>query len=91
MQILTGIYEQVINQVIDNELKEIDLNENIIDKTSIDSAEAQHILSEYLAQVIEKGQFALGSNIKTIVNMLRLMPVMRLLQNYPKLLIPRIF
>lgn len=55
MQILTGIYEQVINQVIDNELKEIDLNENIIDKTSIDSAEAQHILSEYLAQVIEKG------------------------------------
>lgn len=55
MQILTGIYEQVINQVIDNELKGIDLNENIIDKTSIDSAEAQHILSEYLAQVIEKG------------------------------------
>lgn len=55
MQILTGIYEQVINQVIDNELKEIDLNENIIDKTSINSAEAQDILSKYLAKVIEKG------------------------------------
>lgn len=64
MQILAGIYEQVINQVIDNELKEIDLDENIIDKTSIDSAEAQHILSEYLAQVIEKGLLRIREQYK---------------------------
>jgi len=64
MQILTGIYEQVINQVIDNELKEVDLNENIIDKTAIDSAEAQHILAEYLAQVIEKGLMRIREEYK---------------------------
>ena len=64
MQILTGIYEQVINQVIDNELKEVDLNENIIEKTPIDSAEAQHILAEYLAQVIEKGLIRIREEYK---------------------------
>ena len=64
MQILTGIYEKVINQAIETELKEIDLNDNIIDKTSIDSAEAQHILAEYLAQIIEKGLLRIKEQCK---------------------------
>lgn len=54
MQIFTGIYEQVINRIIDEELKKINPDQNIIKTANIDPAEAQHVLAEYLEQVIEK-------------------------------------
>lgn len=64
MQLFTGIYEQIINKVIANELNEVDANENIITKSAIDSAEAQHILSEYLGQIIEKGLIRIREQYK---------------------------
>ncbi len=53
--IFNGIYEQVINKAIDSGLQQIDRNENIVDIANIDAAEAQHILSGYIAKVVEQG------------------------------------
>ncbi len=47
-----GLYEQVINKDLSNE---IDATEQLIEKRSIDKAEASKVLSGYLAEVIEKG------------------------------------
>ena len=47
-----GLYEQVINKELS---EEIDETKQLIEKRSIDKAEAPHVLSGYFAEVIEKG------------------------------------
>lgn len=54
-----GLYEQVINKELSDE---IDENEQLIEKRSIDNAEASKVLSGYLAEVIEKGLSQLASD-----------------------------
>lgn len=56
MKISKGVYEQLINQAVENGLRQIDTSEKITVETApIDNAEAQHILASYMAKVIEKG------------------------------------
>ncbi|MDE6586213.1 MAG: DUF3427 domain-containing protein [Clostridia bacterium] len=48
-----GLYEQVINKLLDKELSE---NEDKLSQTAhIDEGEASKILSQYIAEIIEKG------------------------------------
>lgn len=54
-----GLYEQVINKDISGKLNS---SEQIIDKREIDKAEAPHILSGYLSEIIEKGLSQFGSD-----------------------------
>ncbi len=49
----TGLYEQVINKLLDKELSE---SEDQLSQTAhIDAGEASKILSQYVAEIIEKG------------------------------------
>ena len=54
-----GLYEQVINKDISGKLNS---SEQIIDKREIDKAEAPHIHSGYLSEIIEKGLSQFGSD-----------------------------
>lgn len=48
-----GLYEQVINKQLDRELSR---SENILTRTGkLDNAEAPHILSNYIGELVEKG------------------------------------
>lgn len=48
-----GLYEQVINEQLDRELQD---SENIVTSTGkLDNAEAPHILSNYIGELVEKG------------------------------------
>lgn len=47
-----GLYEQLINKLIDSKLKNIDRNVFYIKETVIDKAEASRVLSQYLSNVI---------------------------------------
>ena len=47
-----GLYEQVINKSLDNELAATD---KLIQTAAIDPAEAAKILSQYISEVVEKG------------------------------------
>lgn len=49
-----GIYEQVINNEIINELEALDINNLLISKEDIDNEEAKVILSQYIEGVIRK-------------------------------------
>ncbi|EOR92906.1 helicase [Arcticibacter svalbardensis MN12-7] len=48
-----GLYEQLINQLINNKLKEIEEDQFFIKKTILDKAEAARYLSQYLAETIK--------------------------------------
>ncbi|MDD4510798.1 MAG: hypothetical protein PHY23_07855, partial [Oscillospiraceae bacterium] len=48
-----GLYEQVINTKLKSELAEIPQARK--DTAPIDKAEASHVLSQYLADVVQKG------------------------------------
>ncbi|WP_297086093.1 DEAD/DEAH box helicase [uncultured Draconibacterium sp.] len=52
-----GLYEQLINKLIDSKLNELDKNEFHIKETKVDKSEASKVLSHYL---IERIQFALS-------------------------------
>ena len=49
-----GLYEQVINKEILQQLENIEQENFIIDKDKIDKEEAKAILSQYISQVIRK-------------------------------------
>lgn len=49
-----GLYEQVINSKIHDQLKALESEKFIIDKSKIDNEEAKAILSQYIAKVIRK-------------------------------------
>lgn len=49
-----GLYEQVINNEIQEQLKDLENEKFIIDKSKIDNAEAKTILSQYISKVIRK-------------------------------------
>lgn len=49
-----GLYEQVINKEIQDQLKALESEKFIIDKSKIDNEEAKAILSQYIAKVIRK-------------------------------------
>ena len=49
-----GLYEQVINSEIQEQLKNLEEEKFIIDKSKIDNAEAKVILSQYISKVIRK-------------------------------------
>lgn len=49
-----GIYEQVINNEIINELENYDIDNILLDKEKIDKEEAKVILSQYIEGVIRK-------------------------------------
>lgn len=49
-----GLYEQVINQEILEQLNSLEQDKFIIDKTNIDKEEAKVILSQYISKVIRK-------------------------------------
>ena len=48
-----GLYEQVINRELDSELAEIPQARR--DTAPIDRAEASRVLSQYLADIVQKG------------------------------------
>lgn len=48
-----GLYEQIINEQLNNELAEIPSNRKAI--ASIDEAEASKVLAQYLTEVVQKG------------------------------------
>lgn len=52
-----GLYEQLINKLIDSKLNELDKNEFHIKETKVDKSEASKVLSQYL---IERIQLALS-------------------------------
>lgn len=58
MSLKPGLYEQVINSSISNELKEIPEQQKAI--KTIDKAEASKVLSAYLQEVIQKGLDNIG-------------------------------
>ncbi len=47
-----GLYEQIISKALDQELNGSD---KLIDAAPIDGAEAAHVLSKYVAEIVEKG------------------------------------
>ena len=47
-----GLYEQVINKSLDNELA---ITDKLIQTASIDPAEAAKVLSQYISEIVEKG------------------------------------
>lgn len=49
-----GLYEQVINKEILQQLNNLEQEKFIIDKDKIDKEEAKAILSQYISQVIRK-------------------------------------
>ena len=49
-----GLYEQVINSKIQEQLNNLEYEKFIIDKSKIDNEESRAILSQYIAQVIRK-------------------------------------
>jgi len=49
-----GLYEQVINQIIDDSLRELDSDLNHIETGPIDEAESSKILSQYMAQIVRQ-------------------------------------
>ena len=49
-----GLYEQVINKEILQQLENIEQEKFIIDKDKMDKEEAKVILSQYITQVIRK-------------------------------------
>ena len=49
-----GLYEQVINQEILEQLNSLDQDKFIINRSGLDKEEAKAILSQYIAQVIRK-------------------------------------
>lgn len=49
-----GLYEQVINSEIHEQLKNLEAEKFIIDKSKIDNEEAKAILSQYISKVIRK-------------------------------------
>lgn len=51
---IPGIYEQVINQLIDNTLSELDRDLIEVKKDKIDSAESSKILTDYLSEILKQ-------------------------------------
>ncbi|GAA4824167.1 type III restriction-modification system restriction subunit Res [Marinicella pacifica] len=49
----TGLYEQLINKVIELKINRLDVDTFYIDTTPIDKSEASKVLSQYLSQVIQ--------------------------------------
>ena len=49
-----GLYEQIINKEIQQQLNNLEQEKFIIDKDKIDKEEAKAILSQYISQVIRK-------------------------------------
>lgn len=55
MKLKNGLYEQVINNIISEEISEIDENNKLIQKEFIDEEESTQILTQYLSVVVKKG------------------------------------
>ena len=49
-----GLYEQIINKEIQQQLNNLEQEKFIIDKEKIDKEEAKAILSQYISQIIRK-------------------------------------
>ena len=49
-----GLYEQIINKEIQQQLNNLEQEKFIIDKDKIDKEEAKAILSQYISQIIRK-------------------------------------
>ena len=67
MNLKPGLYEQVINTSISNELNEIPDQRKAI--KPIDKAEASKVLSLYLQEVVQKGLDNIGENITSKVEL----------------------
>ena len=50
-----GLYEQLINRLIGREIKKAEERNMYVDVVPVDTGEASKILSQYLAEIIEKG------------------------------------
>ena len=50
-----GLYEQLINRMIGAEIKDAEERGMYVDAAPVDTGEASKVLSQYLAEVIEKG------------------------------------
>ncbi len=50
-----GLYEQLINRMIGREIKQAEEENMYVDVAPIDTGEASKVLSQYLAEIIEKG------------------------------------
>lgn len=49
----TGLYEQLINKVIELKINRLNVDTFFVDKTPLDKSEASKVLSQYLSQVIQ--------------------------------------
>lgn len=60
-----GIYEQIINQDLKQKLQQLNINQYLIEKESLDVEEAKTILSTYISSIIKKAlRFIRESNKK---------------------------
>ncbi|MGI5839215.1 MAG: DEAD/DEAH box helicase family protein [bacterium] len=55
MQLKQGLYEKVISLALDEGLKDLDPRDVMVEIEPIDQGEAQHVLSRYLAEVLQRG------------------------------------
>ena len=51
-----GLYEQLINRIIGAEIENAEKRGMYVEAAPVDTGEASKILSQYVAEVIEKGQ-----------------------------------
>lgn len=64
MELKNGLYEQVINRIISEKIREMDESKNLIHKEKIDDEESTHILAQYLHGIIKKGLSYIGVDNK---------------------------
>jgi len=70
MKLVPGLYEQVINKEIDNELNKIaDACKAV---SSIDKAEASKILAQYMTDIVQKGLDNIADNGGGVVDQIEL-------------------
>ena len=60
-----GLYEQLINRMIGAEIKDAEERGMYVDAAPVDTGEASKVLSQYLAEVIEKGLDNVRGTLKT--------------------------
>jgi superfamily II DNA or RNA helicase len=58
----TGLYEQLINKVIELKISQLNIDTFYVDTTPLDKSEASKVLSQYLSQVIQYALNQLSGN-----------------------------
>ncbi len=79
MELKLGLYEQLINQLVDERIKLLDTDTYYIKETALDKAEASEYLSRYVADIVKqalsriKGEEVLKNQIELANSILQLL------------------